>query len=108
VAKTGVVHVNAPLVVGFDHVASLEFRNSVVPALREQDGYEGVYVLVSPQGQALALTLWRDEEAADAGLEGGRSFYSEQLEKFVTIYRSPPGREHYEVVVADLPAAVPA
>jgi len=84
------------------------FRNSVVPALREQDGYEGVYVLVSPQGQALALTLWRDEEAADAGLEGGRSFYSEQLEKFVTIYRAPPGREHYEVVVADLPAAVPA
>ena len=42
--------------------------------------------------------------AADAGLEGGRSFYSEQLEKFVTIYRSPPGREHYEVVIADLPA----
>jgi heme-degrading monooxygenase HmoA len=83
------------------------FDNSVVPALREQDGYEGVYVLVSPQGQALALTLWRDEEAADAGLEGGRSFYSEQLEKFVTIYRSPPGREHYEVVIADLPAAVP-
>jgi heme-degrading monooxygenase HmoA len=84
------------------------FRDSVVPALREQDGYEGVYVLVSPQGQALAVTLWRDEEAADAGLEGGRSFYSEQLEKFVTIYRAPPGREHYEVVVADLPAAVPA
>jgi heme-degrading monooxygenase HmoA len=84
------------------------FDNSVVPALREQDGYEGVYVLVSPQGQALALTLWRDEEAADAGLTGGRSFYSEQLEKFVTIYRSPPGREHYDVVVADLPAAVPS
>ena len=81
--------------------------NSVVPALREQDGYEGVYVLVSSEGQALALTLWRDEEAADAGLTGGRSFYSEQLEKFVTIYRSPPGREHYNVVVADLPAAVP-
>ena len=54
-----------------------------------------------------AVTLWRDEESADAGLVGGRSFYAEQLEKFVTIYRSPPGREHYDVVVADLPAAVP-
>jgi heme-degrading monooxygenase HmoA len=80
------------------------FRDSVVAALREQDGYEGCFVLVSSQGQALALTFWRDEEAADAGVKGGRSFYAEQIEKFVTIYRSPPGRETYEVVVADFPA----
>ena len=84
------------------------FRDSVVAALREQDGYEGCCVLVSPQGQALALTFWRDEEAADAGIEGGRSFYAEQVEKFVTIYRAPPGREHYDVVVADFPVAVPS
>ena len=84
------------------------FRDSVVAALQGQDGYEGCCVLVSPEGQALALTFWRDEESADAGLEGGRSFYAEQVEKFVTIYRSPPGREHYDVVVADFPAAVPA
>jgi heme-degrading monooxygenase HmoA len=79
------------------------FRDSVVAALQEQDGYEGCLVLVSPQGQALALTFWRDEEAADAGLAGGRSFYAEQVDKFVTIYRSPPGRETYDVVLADLP-----
>ena len=83
------------------------FRDSVVAALRQQDGYEGSLVLVSPQGQALALTFWRDEEAADAGLAGGRSFYAEQVEKFVTIYRSPPGRETYEVVLADLPVLAP-
>ena len=83
------------------------FRDSVIAALREQDGYEGCLVLVSPQGQALALTFWRDEESADAGLAGGRSFYAEQVEKFVTIYRSPPGRETYEVVVADLPVVAP-
>jgi hypothetical protein len=83
------------------------FRDSVIEALREQDGYEGAMVLVSPQGQALALTLWRDDETANAGLEGGRSFYAEQLEKFVTIYRAPPGRETYDVVVDDLPAALP-
>jgi hypothetical protein len=83
------------------------FRDSVVAALREQDGYEGCLVLVSPQGQALALTFWSDEESADAGLEGGRSFYAEQVEKFVTIYRSPPGRETYEVVLADLPVVAP-
>ncbi len=83
------------------------FRDSVMAALREQDGYEGCLVLVSPQGQALALTFWRDEESADAGLAGGRSFYAEQVEKFVTIYRSPPGRETYEVVLADLPVVAP-
>jgi hypothetical protein len=78
------------------------FRDSVVAALREQDGYEGCLVLVSPQGQALALTFWRDEASADAGVSGGRSFYAEQVAKFVTIYRSPPGRETYNVVLADL------
>jgi hypothetical protein len=83
------------------------FRDSVVAALKEQDGYEGCLVLVSPQGQALALTLWRDEEAADAGIAGGRSFYAKQVDKFVTIYRSPPGRETYDVVLADLPAVAP-
>lgn len=81
------------------------FEESVVPALRDEDGYEGAYVLVSPQGQALVLTFWQDDEAADAGLEGGRSFYAEQVEKFVTIYRSPPGRETYDVLVADAPVA---
>ena len=80
------------------------FRESVVPSLREQEGYEGVYVLLSDEGKVLALTFWDSEEAADAGIAGGRSFYAEQVEKFVTLYRSPPGREEYNVVLADAPA----
>jgi heme-degrading monooxygenase HmoA len=87
--------------------ASRLFEDSVVPALREQDGYQGAYVLLSVQGKVLALTFWESEAAADAGLQGSRSFYAEQVEKFVTLYRSPPGREMYEVVVADAPAATP-
>lgn len=80
------------------------FKESVVPALREQDGYQGVYVLLSPEGKVLAITFWESEEAAEAGIAGGRSFYAQQIEKFATLYRSPPGREHYEVVLADAPA----
>jgi heme-degrading monooxygenase HmoA len=80
------------------------FKESVVPALREQDGYQGVYVLLSPDGKVLAITFWESEEAAEAGIAGGRGFYAQQIEKFVTLYRSPPGREHYEVVLADAPA----
>lgn len=81
------------------------FRDSVVPALREQPGYEGVYVLLSDAGKVLALTFWDSEQAAEAGIAGSRSFYAEQVGRFVTLYRSAPGREMYDVVVADAPAA---
>ncbi len=80
------------------------FQDSVVPALHEQDGYEGAYVLLSDGGKVLALTFWSSEDAAQAGLRGPRSFYTEQIGKFVTLYRAPPGREMYDVVVADAPA----
>ncbi len=73
------------------------FRDSVVPALREQQGYQGVYVLVSDEGKMLALTFWETEEAAEAGIAGGRSSYAEQIDEFTTLYRSPPGRETYSV-----------
>jgi heme-degrading monooxygenase HmoA len=92
-----------PVRMGVDQAVAL-FRESVLPALREQDGYEGVYVLLSDEGKVLALTFWDSEEAADAGIAGGRSFYAEQVGKFVTLYRSPPGREMYDIVLADAPA----
>jgi heme-degrading monooxygenase HmoA len=94
-----------PVRMSVDEAVDL-FRDSVLPALHEQPGYEGAYVLVSPEGQALVLTFWESEAAADAGLAGGRSFYREQVEKFVTIYAAPPGRETYDVVLAEEPAAV--
>jgi heme-degrading monooxygenase HmoA len=78
------------------------FRESVLPALHEEEGFEGAYVLLSPEGKALVLTFWADEAAADAGLRSG--FYREQVEKFVTLYRAEPGRETYEVVLAERPA----
>ena len=65
-----------------------------------------MFVLVSPEGQALVLTFWESEEAADAGLEGSRSFYAEQVEKFVTLYKAPPGRDTYQVVLAEEPAVL--
>ncbi|HEX9351830.1 MAG TPA: antibiotic biosynthesis monooxygenase [Gaiellaceae bacterium] len=94
-----------PVRMGVDEAVEL-FRESVLPALHEQPGYEGVYVLLSPEGQALVLTFWENEEEADAGIAGSRSFYSEQVEKFVTLYRAPPGRETYRVVVAEEPSIV--
>ena len=82
------------------------YEHSVIPAQHEQDGYEGGYVLTTPEGKALVIAFWRDEDAADRGMTSG--FYDEQVRKFVTIFRSPPGREIYDVAVADVPSVLAA
>lgn len=79
------------------------FKESVIPALHEQEGYEGAYVLATPEGKALVMTFWANEETAEASVISGH--YAEQLEKFVTFFRSSPGRETYMVVLAEAPAA---
>jgi heme-degrading monooxygenase HmoA len=79
------------------------FENTLVPALHGQDGYEGCYVLLSDEGKVLVVTFWSSEEAAHATRVSG--FYQAQVDKLsdFVVYRSAPGREAYEVVVADLP-----
>ena len=81
------------------------FDANVLPELRDQPGYEGVYALANPDGKGLVLTFWASREAAERGVRDG--FYAAQVDKFVTLYRAPPGREGYDVVVADAPALVP-
>ncbi len=79
------------------------FKESVIPALHDQEGYAGAYVLATPAGKALTMTFWDSEDAADEGLASG--FYRKQVEKFVTLFRAPPGRETYQVVAAEAPLA---
>ena len=82
------------------------FEESVLPELQAAPGYEGCYALTTPEGKALVMTFWTDEDAAERGVRGG--LYAAQVEKFVTVLRAPPGREAYEVSVVDLPALTPA
>jgi heme-degrading monooxygenase HmoA len=79
------------------------FRESVVPALHEQDGYEGCYVLLSEDGKMLILSFWESNEAAHATRVSG--FYQEQVAKFsdLVVYRQAPGREAYDVMIAETP-----
>lgn len=79
------------------------FEETVVPALEQQEGYEGCYVLTTPEGKALVMTFWRDDEAAAASVDSG--LYAAQVQKFVTVMRSSPGRETYQVSVADAPVS---
>lgn len=78
------------------------FQDAVMPKLQDQPGYRGVYAMSTPEGQALLMSFWDKEEQA-AEMDGG-GWYSSVLSEFAVLFRSPPGRAYYEVLVADLPA----
>ncbi len=77
------------------------FQEQVLPLIKYQPGFAGVYVMRTPEGKGMVLTLWENEQAAQSGVENG--YYQEQIARFVKFVRQPPGREHYEVIVAEVP-----
>jgi heme-degrading monooxygenase HmoA len=80
------------------------FEDVLVPALHEQEGYEGCYVLLSDEGKVLVVTFWSSDAAAQATRASG--FYQSQIDKLsdFVVYRSAPGRDAYDVVVSDVAA----
>jgi heme-degrading monooxygenase HmoA len=80
-----------------------KFEAEIAPRLREQPGYQGVFVLSTPEGKGVLLSMWDTED--QAAVEGDHQFYAEALGSFTTLFRSPPGRERYEVVYTDQRAA---
>lgn len=75
------------------------FKAEVLPDLREQEGYRGVVVLANPEGKGMIMSVWETEQEAAAAA----SFASEALERNLTLFKTPPGREYYEVAFAELP-----
>lgn len=84
--------------------ALAQFERLVMPRLREQPGFEGVYALTTPDGRAMLVTFWSTAEQADASAD--RGWYPDILAEYTTLFRAPPGREHYEVRLAVPPAVV--
>jgi heme-degrading monooxygenase HmoA len=78
------------------------FVEQVLPLLKQQPGFAGVYVMRTPEGKGMVISLWDNEQAAQSGIESG--YYQQQITKFITFMRQPLGREHYEVTVAEVPA----
>jgi heme-degrading monooxygenase HmoA len=92
--------------VRFDVAATLErFQELVLPELQQQPGYEGALVLANDDARGMVLTLWASKDDADAGLASG--FWAAQVERFVTLFAAPAGREGYDVVYAETPTVVP-
>jgi hypothetical protein len=78
------------------------FDAQVLPCLRDQPGYRGVFVLTTPEGKGALMSLW---DAADqAAVEGDHDFYEKMLGDFATLFRAPPGRGSYEVTLVDEPS----
>ncbi len=78
------------------------FQATTLSAMRSQPGYEGMYLLATPEGKGVLLTLWADEASAQAGEASG--YYDAQVAQFMMLLRQPPGRDHYEVLLSDAPA----
>jgi heme-degrading monooxygenase HmoA len=85
--------------------AVAQFEASVMPRLREQPGFRGLYVLTTPEGRAMLVSFWDTAEQADASVEQG--WYPETLAEHTTLFRAPPGRERYQVRIA-VPPGDPA
>ena len=75
------------------------FKAGVLPVLRQQPGYLGLCELHNAEGRGVLVSLWDTEQSASAGLASG--YYDEQVRKFVTFYRQPPGREQFEVGILE-------
>ena len=82
--------------------AAALFRDEVVPGLRGEYGYEGAVALATPEGKGVIVTFWDTEE----GARDASGFATGALERFVTLFRSTPGREVYEVAFADMAGVV--
>jgi heme-degrading monooxygenase HmoA len=77
------------------------FKKLVVPEATKREGYKGMYVIRTPEGKGMIISFWSSKEAAMTGVLSG--YYDDQVKKFLTFYRSAPGREHYDVVLEDMP-----
>jgi len=72
------------------------YREEVVPAAREQDGFKGAMLLTDPQtGIGISITLWETEAEREAAVSGG--FYDEMIEKLAALLTATPVRKHYDV-----------
>jgi len=74
------------------------YRDSVVPAAKQQKGFKGIYLLSDRKtGKGISIALWQTEADMTAGESSG--YYQQQLAKFKDIFGAPPVREQYEVTV---------
>jgi heme-degrading monooxygenase HmoA len=74
------------------------FKNSIVPAAKEQKGFKGANLFTDNKtGKFISITLWETEGDMAAGDSSG--YLQEQLGKVAAFFASPPIVEQYTVSV---------
>ena len=74
------------------------FRDSIVPAAKQQPGFKGAFqMLDASAGKGIGITLWETE--ADILATEASGFFEEQIAKLKQVVAAPPTRELYEVRV---------
>ncbi len=74
------------------------YRDSVVPAAKQQKGFKGIYMLTDRKtGKGISIALWQTE--ADMTASESSGYFQQQLAKFKDLFVAPPVSEHYEVSV---------
>ena len=73
------------------------WRDSVMPAAREQKGFKSGRLLVDRKtGKGISIGLWETEADIRASAEGS-AYFQAQIAKFAGLFTAPPIVEHYEV-----------
>ena len=72
------------------------YRDSVIPAAKQQKGFKGGLLLVDPNtGKCVSISLWETEADMTAGESSG--YLREQVAKLAPTFAAPPVREAFEV-----------
>jgi heme-degrading monooxygenase HmoA len=78
------------------------YKESIVPAAKAQEGYQGAYLLTNKEtNKAISVTVWNSEKNAIANEESG--YYKEQVAKAAPCFSGAPVREGYIISVSDAP-----
>lgn len=76
--------------------AATLYRDSVIPAARQQKGFNGAFLLTDPvTGKGVSVTLWDTEADQKAGESSG--YVQQQLAKMAPLLAGPPLRESFLV-----------
>ena len=74
------------------------YRDSIVPAAKEQKGFAGAYLMLDRSSfKGMSEVLWESEEDMKAGEASG--YLREQIAKIAVTFASPPATERYEILV---------
>ena len=81
--------------ISLDEVRKL-WDESVYPAIKDQKGYLGGFLLVSEQrDEGISVGIWESKEDSEAIEKSG--LYQEQVKKFAAYIESIVGRKFYDI-----------